>query len=615
MEFMVGCNYWASNAGADMWRDFDLDAVKKDVKILAQYGIKYFRVFPNWRDFQPVAPVTVGSGRINGFCLENDIEPTNDYYIDETMMDRFAAFLDVCAEYDIKVVVGLITGWMSGRMYIPSALYGKNLICDPLAQYFQQLFIRGFIARFKDSPVIYAWDLGNECNCMSPATWTESVNWTAMISNAIKAADPTRPVVSGMHSLKVERNMKWRIVDQGNFTDILTTHPYPFWCAFTRIDDILSLRTTMHATTETKLYAEISGKPCMAEEIGTMGPMLCSDENAAKFMRTNLYSLWANNAAGAMWWCANDQTMLTKVPYTENMVELELGLLDKHHQPKPVIKEIHKFTEFMKTVDFELPEAEKDAVCLLTEDQQQWGVAYMTQTLLSQVGLNCKFAYPEKKMPDAKLYLVPSINGRMVMNQLRYVELKEKVAQGAVVYISMDNGILSEFEEFTGLKVLDSCELTQNNTLDIDGTELQITRKRRFTMQETTAQVLARDADGNPTVCVNNYGKGKVIFVNFPLESTLIDTPHLENKKYDLIYKKLFAEYIEKKPVHISCKDVAITYHHAEDGSLYVILVNHSHEAQELNLTADPAYKLEKVYYGNAERIEAWDACVLKFTR
>ena len=66
-----------------------------------------------------------------------------------------------------------------------------------------------------------------------------------------------------------------------------------------------------------------------AEEIGTMGPMLCSDENAAKFMRTNLYSLWANNAAGAMWWCANDQTMLTKVPYTENMVELELGLLDK----------------------------------------------------------------------------------------------------------------------------------------------------------------------------------------------------------------------------------------------------------------------------------------------
>ena len=106
-----------------------------------------------------------------------------------------------------------------------------------------------------------------------------------------------------------------------------------------------------------------------------------------------------------------------------------------------------------------------------------------------------------------------------------------------------------------------------------------------------------------------------MIFVNFPLESTLIDTPHLENKKYDLIYKKLFAEYIEKKPVHVSCKDVAITYHHAEDGSLYVILVNHSHEAQELNLTADPAYKLEKVYYGSAERIEAWDACVLKFTR
>ena len=29
MEFILGCNYWASNAGADMWRDFDSSALIK----------------------------------------------------------------------------------------------------------------------------------------------------------------------------------------------------------------------------------------------------------------------------------------------------------------------------------------------------------------------------------------------------------------------------------------------------------------------------------------------------------------------------------------------------------------------------------------------------------
>ena len=57
MEFMLGCNYWASNAGTEMWRQFDIEVIKKDVAELSKYGVKYLRVFPMWRDFQPVMPV------------------------------------------------------------------------------------------------------------------------------------------------------------------------------------------------------------------------------------------------------------------------------------------------------------------------------------------------------------------------------------------------------------------------------------------------------------------------------------------------------------------------------------------------------------------------------
>ena len=46
------------------------------------------------------------------------------------MMQKFSQFLDVCDVYGIKVIVGLITGWMSGRLYAPPALERLNHITD-----------------------------------------------------------------------------------------------------------------------------------------------------------------------------------------------------------------------------------------------------------------------------------------------------------------------------------------------------------------------------------------------------------------------------------------------------------------------------------------------------
>ena len=45
MDFILGCNYWASNAGADMWRCFDANAIEKDIKTLSEYGITHIRAF------------------------------------------------------------------------------------------------------------------------------------------------------------------------------------------------------------------------------------------------------------------------------------------------------------------------------------------------------------------------------------------------------------------------------------------------------------------------------------------------------------------------------------------------------------------------------------------
>lgn len=619
-EFILGCNYWASDSGTEMWKTFNVAAIKKDLSILSEYGVKHIRVFPNWRDFQPVMPLHGGGMSLYEYCMEGEKPKTNPYYLDNTMMDRFADFLDLCEKYNIKVVVGLITGWMSGRMFVPPALYQKNIINDPLAQYFQQLFIKGFVSRFKSSKVILAWDLGNECNVMSSTDRIGAVNWTSMIANAIKAEDNTRPIISGMHSLEVERKKTWRIEDQAMLTDMLTTHPYPLWCKHTTIDKALSLRTTMHATAETKLYSEIGGKPCMAEEIGTMGPMFCSDENAAGFFRVNLFSLWANNSSGIMWWCANDQTMLNSFPYSENMVELELGMLYKDHTPKPVLTEMKKFSEFLDNKDFELPKAEVDAVCVLTDNQRQWGVAYMTYILLKQIGLNCSFAYADSdiisesgknELPYSPLYIVPSVNGTTVMKKKRYEELKRRVHDGADIYISMDNCCLAEFEELTGLKIEDSYACNERSCINIENEEIAFERHRTFVLKSVGAEVIAYDKGNNPSIAVNRYGKGRVIVVNFPLEDNLIDKHNVFDGNVHLIYKRLFGEYADKRPMAILNKNIAVTYHRTENGFI-AVLINHSDKQTKLEYTWNSKWEIKKVHYGNEDEIKPYDACIFE---
>lgn len=617
MEFMIGCNYWASNAGTEMWRQFDPDAIRSDLEILRDHGVKYMRVFPIWRDFQPVMPKLAGGARVMDYWLEGERESENPYYLDETMMERFDIFLDLCEEYGMKLIVGLITGWMSGRTFIPSILYNKSVLCDTTSQFFAQLFIRGFVSRFKDRSCIHSWDLGNECNALGGGSRVDNANWTGLIAGIIKAADPVRPVVSGMHGLEIENN--WTIQDQALFTDILTTHPYAYWCNHTSIDPNLSFRTSLHPTAQTKFYAEIGGKPCLAEEFGTMGPMVCGDESAIYQMRVNLFSLWANESLGMLWWCANDQDLLETHPYTENMCEVELGLIRSNREPKDCMKEMKKFDAFLKSLDFTLPKPQSDAVCLLTREQRHWGVGYMTYLLLKKIGLNCRFAYAVNKLPDAKLYLMPSVENIHVMPKRNYDELKRRVAEGADLYISLNSGHLSGFEQLVGLKPVDSYIHKENHTMQLemeDGSveEIGFIRESAKIMDPSVATVLAYDDTGHPVLSVNKYGKGRVFFLNFPLEDNLIEERDAFSGNKHQIYQKLFREYVEAYPVQVSGENVVMTWHPEGNGG-YVIAINHSAEDKDPGFKIADGYEVEKVIYGEQSVIGKYDAVILKLIK
>ena len=610
-EFRLGVNYWASHTGTDMWIRWDAETVRKDFETLRENGLQVLRVFPNWRDFQPVTALYSAGHRLREYRMTGDVPPDNPFFLSREMTEHFHEFCALAEEAGLELIVGLVTGWMSGRLFVPPALQDRHLFTDPAALWLQQLYVSGMVKELKDEKCILAWDLGNECNCMEETVTREAAAaWTAMITNAIRAKDPGRPVISGMHSLTADG--VWTLQDQGFFTDILTTHPYPYWVEHADAAPQDDYSTLMHATAQTRLYADIGGKPCLVEEIGTMGPMVCSDETAAGFLRVNLWSAWAYGAPGLLWWCAFDQDHLNQPPYDWNMVERELGLLDRNRRPKITAKEFPDFRKAMDSLSIDLPPARTDAVCLLTRDQDQAGIGYMTWLLARRAGLTLRFACCGQELPDSRFYFLPSVSGG-VMSKRTYDRLKQKTAEGASLYISLNDGILTEFEELTGWKTVRSCRRKEQGSYRLEGTEIPFRKDYCFELENTGGEALARDEKGNPVFGRHAFGKGTVWLLNYPAEKNLLQECAADwLEKTCAVYRRMAAETLRTGPVFVSNPEIGLTIHPEENGEIYAVLINYSPQQQESGLQFAPGCGKAEVIYGDAETLPPFGAAVLR---
>jgi hypothetical protein len=605
-RFIVGCNYWASHAGTATWSDWRPSVVEEDFRQLSEAGLQVLRVFPLWPDFQPITLLRGGAGTPREYRLGEDPLPDTEAGqagLSEEMLDRFGVMADLAQKYQLRLVVGLLTGWMSGRLFVPPALEGLNVLTDPAALMWETRFVRHFVRRFKQHPAIEAWDLGNECNVMASVPSPEAAwAWVSAITSAIRAEDPDRPIVSGMHgSLD-----NWSPQTLGELTDLLTTHPYPVWTQYADQDPVNTIRTILHSSAESRFYADTGGKPCLAEELGTLGPMLASDQIAADFVRSCLYSLWAQDCHGLVWWCAYDQEHLPHAPYDWNTCERELGLIRSDRTLKPVIEELGSFRRWLEGLPIErLPVRAPDAVCLLTLDTDQWAIAYSSFILARQAGFDIEFQQGEQPLKDSSLYLVPSVSGINVITRHRWLELLERVRQGATLYLSLDTALLSGFRETFGLEI--QVRQRRPGPMEIslaDGTTLRLPAAFRLDLQPTGAEVLAREPDGNPALTRCAYGQGQIYFLSAPIERALAETPggfHTpEAQPFWQIYREIAAPQIARRAVRKEHPMLGLTEHPLSENERVVIAVNYSPQRLETGITLTGGWQVGDSWRGPA---------------
>ena len=585
-DFLVGCNYWSSEAGIRMWRDWSEEAVEKDFAALKDSGMNTVRLFPLWSEFQPVS-WACGCAGAHAELVMPDGSPLPEHGLahwglSEVMMARFRKTADLARKYQLKLVVGLLTGWMSGALFVPPALADKNLFTHPEALYLETLFLRGFVSAMKDHEAIIAWEPGNECNCLAPCSDPMvSWNWINLIVSTIRLADPSRPVYSGMHGSSADPNACWNQRSLGELTDSLTTHPYPAFTPYCGKSALNTIPAVYHAAAET-LYYQASGKPAFIEEIGSFGPEYLSDERTEAYCRTVLYSAYAHGLGGMLWWCAFAfDKCAEQLPYRWVAMERNLGALTADRVPCGAARAMKSFRQEIGGLPYgKLPPRRVDCTVLASvmEKNAMWQAAYGSFILSTQAGFEIEFCdlLSRDELPKSKFYLIPCISGYSAVPLDKYRLLLKAASEGASVCFTAGSGMLQPFGSEFGCRVDHCAELPEKIQFTIAGCEDEfevgspITRR----LAADGCEVHGKDAAGNPVLLRRRYGKGQLIWLNVPIEQAAVTSECKLYRVYRKIAQLAGLDLPEKAP------EIGITHHELPDGSEIRIAINYAdHEA------------------------------------
>lgn len=602
-SFFVGMNYWASHAGTNMWKDWRQDVVECDLKQLSEMGVSVLRVFPLWPDFQPLKILQFYQGRIKEIAKNEEfLDETKEEDragVDVNCIKKFEILCDIAKRNDIKLIVPLINGYMSGRSFVPEAFIGRNVLTDALCIKWEKRFINYFVNHFKDNQSIIAWELGNESNCLgSVNTEEEAWLWTSSLVDAVKTVDKSRIVISGMHSLQCGG---FTVYDQAENCDMLAVHPYMLFTKFCNLDPLVSPRAIGHISAEQTFYSDLGKKNCLVEEIGSLGSIMGDEKEIAKFVRAGLFNSWAHNGLGYLWWCAYDQTSLMFAPYDWHDIERELGMIREDRTEKYFAKSYKEFVDFLNRFPYKkLPQRRRNAVCLLN-NCFAWDIAFGSFMIAKRAGIELQFA--DRDIPeDAKLYIIPGSQSNDVLQKRYMNKLLGIVEKGATLLITYNGSMMSPFEYITGCKS-NGRYASNKGTVVFENETFTFAKRFEIDLVPDKAEVIAYDEIGRPAFVSNKFGEGKILFLNAPIEYQIVSTPNAPSSEFG--YEKFYRyaasvagieNIFSKTNPHLD-----ITVHDLDDKNAIVVILNNTNTKITDKIRFNG--KLNTVYYGKANTI------------
>ena len=535
------------------------------------------------RAFRAMAAVGFDAVRID--LLWSAIEPEAGRYDDDhlRMLDDV---LEAARRNGLLLHPTLFIGGEVGDAYwdVPWR-DGRQPHADPEMRRLQSRHAAELGRRWRGDPAILAWDLTDEPPFwLFRETSDEDAHaWTAALVEAFHGEDPEHLVTIGTSGQEVGWEA-FRADVVAPALDFACVHPYPIYQEEIYPDRLLAPRMTHAAAFETALAAG-AGRPVMVHEYGASSTQF-DPEAIAAYDRLLAWSSLGRGAIGYFAWCWTDAEPAAygRAPYVRQPHETQFGVTDLRGDLRPRGRVLSSLASTVRRLDLDAhaangPKPEPAAIVVPREyarpyDEASYGLngapaglyrpaerawnpkrdaSPLVRSWLNAFVLAARADIPvrfpreeiDAPWPDARLLLLPaplaSTTTSLWHVRTTFWDGAEAFfARAGVLYISCSADVaIPAMERIAGCRLVDRAPAAPSPVLRFvapwgpfrRGDELALPpwdgdlQTRGVRLDPGGADVIAVDADGEPSLLVARIGAGRAVTCAYPIELLLASTP------------------------------------------------------------------------------------------
>ena len=614
----LGVNYWSRAGGPDMWLEYDAEIVEQELRQLVEHGIRLTRSFLDFPSFMPAPGV-----------------------LDEEMLGRYGAFLDLCSKTGVETIPTFIVGHMSGEDRDPTWREGRDLYSDGFMLEQQATFAREVVTRFASHSAVVGWLLSNEMPLYGGSGDHEAVtHWVMTLVRALREGGGKQPVSAGDGAWGIETSgldNGFRIRELTEAVDWVGPHVYPH-----ERDEWRQLLTAAFVC-----ELDHFGLPVVMEEFGATSAF-AADDAIADYYRHVLHTTLLAGATGWIAWNNTDFDRVGNNPYSHHAYELRFGLVDASGRPKPALAEMAAFGRLLDQIELGRCERAETHTAIVVSSFLESDYPFIdpnTRPIVRDCLLQAYVAARAADLApaftreldgiadDARLLIVPSTQ---MLTGPGWEALEQRAEAGATVYVSYFTGHSPgdapfhpglwhpDLNGFFGVRHLLRYGLvTPIEDDEIDwrlersfgglevGKELHFAARgsedgRSFLpLEPIEAEVIAVDARGRPALVRRNVGKGSIVLSVYPLEYMGFLGRAANPDDTIRLYQALALEAGCSAPLRIERPDVHIDRLLRDDGKVFAVFVSYSADPLEVEpLVADGATLHELGTGASLERVK-----------